>query len=446
MRRSILLVRINAVLLSGLKALLRKLGWEPLEFECVADALPPSMGRGDAMILGLSGNAEGQLRELDQIHRKCPDLTVIALAEDSSEALAIAALRAGIRDYFKCPLPWEELEASLRRAFHEMTAPNDRSVPSQLCESIGLVGGSAGVVQVRQQIHRLAGIDSNVLITGETGTGKELVAQSIHELSARRHRPFISINCAAIPDTLLESELFGYERGAFTGAAQARPGKLEASSEGTVFFDEIGDMSSYAQAKILRALEKREVTRLGSALTMPLRCRFIAATNRELEREVARCQFRRDLFFRLNVTRIQVPALRERQEDIPALCRRFICEFNGQFAMQVMDISHELLEFFQEYEWPGNIRELKNLLEATFANSSSSTLTISDIPDFFRHTLGHVATSEDAERRRLLAALTSCKWNKSRAAAAMSCSRMTLYRKMLKYDIAFSGCNGARRM
>ncbi len=371
------------------------------------------------------------------------DRPVIAIAEHSSEDLAIAALRSGVRDYFKCPIPWREFESSLLKWMPAVGGPAPACEPNGPLANIGLVGESTCIRNIRQQVCRLAAVDSMVLITGETGTGKELVAQSIHQLSTRSKSPFVSINCAAIPDTLLESELFGHERGAFTGANQTKRGMFESSAEGTIFLDEVGDMSAYSQAKILRVLETREVNRLGGREAAPLRCRFIAATNQELERSVADSRFRKDLFFRLNVTRVELAPLRERKQDIPTLCQHFVNEFNRRFGTHVRGLEKELLDLLCQHDWPGNVRELRNFLEATFANSPSPALAIVDVPDFFRRIFGHTETRNNAERERLLSALTACRWNKSLAAKAMHCSRMTLYRRMSKYEIGSSQCTVA---
>ena len=226
--------------------------------------------------------------------------------------------------------------------------------------------------------------DSNVLITGETGTGKELVAELIQQSRSRRPQPFVCINCAAIPDTLLESELFGYEKGAFTGANTASEGKLKLADGGAIFFDEIGDMSPYAQAKILRAIESREVYRLGGKRRIPLNVRVLAATNHDLEQSVARGQFRKDLYFRLNVARIHLPPLRERREDIVPLCHYYLRTLNQHFGRQVEGFTDEVLARLIRHDWPGNVRELKNLLEATFVNDPAQRIALVDLPEPFR--------------------------------------------------------------
>jgi transcriptional regulator with PAS, ATPase and Fis domain len=285
----------------------------------------------------------------------------------------------------------------------------------------------------------VAASESHTLITGETGTGKELVASLIHRYSRRRQKPFVCVNCAAIPDSLLESELFGYERGAFTGAHTLKEGRLKLADGGTLFFDEIGDMSAYAQAKILRAIEGKAIERLGGTRSIPLDIRVIAATNRNLERLVAEEKFRADLYFRLNVANIHLPPLRERKEDLPALCQHYVEVMNRQFGQQVEGVAAETLASLLRYDWPGNVRELKNLLEAAFVNRPARHIALADLPRQFRARLSEAGGVAQDERSQLLNALLATNWNKSQAAQKLRWSRMTLYRKMTKYQVVSGG-------
>ncbi len=307
------------------------------------------------------------------------------------------------------------------------------------CDSINgqyLIGESPSMREIKTYIDKVSTTESNVLITGETGTGKELVADLIHRKSLRDQGPFVSINCAAIPDNLLESELFGYERGAFTGAHALKEGQLKLADGGTVFFDEIGDMSPYAQAKILRAIEGKAIYRLGGKRRIPLNIRVIAATNQDLEQLVSQEKFRKDLYFRLNVARIHLPPLRERKDDIALLCQYCLGELNHRFGRQVEGLTDDVLDCMIRYDWPGNVRELKNLLEATFVNAPCGQITLTDLPDQFRQRFREAASLPQDERERLLSALFSTNWNFSKAAQQLHWSRMTLYRKLGKYQIA----------
>ncbi len=300
-------------------------------------------------------------------------------------------------------------------------------------ESDELVGCSAAMKRVREYVARVAASTTSVLITGETGTGKELVAAQIHRLSPRRKGPLVAVNCAAIPDALIESELFGYERGAFTGAVAVHDGHLRQAHRGTIFFDEVGDMSPLAQAKILRALERRRIQRLGGNGEIEIDVRIVAATNRDVETLAADNSFRKDLFYRLCVARIHLAPLRDRLEDLPFLAAHFIREMNVQFDRSVTGVSDRMLRWMRSYAWPGNVRELRNVLEAAFIDLPPGKADLLN--------LCHGGVSQggsEAEQDRLLRVLNETNWNKSRTARALKWSRMTLYRKMTKYHIGSS--------
>lgn len=363
----------------------------------------------------------------------------ILVATASSEALAIAALKAGVADYFTLPLGADALVAAAERCVRAGVKGSGRAAPSggRLDRVVPeMVGESRSIQEVRTAIERLASFDSNVLITGETGTGKELAAQLIHLSGDRRAKPFVPINCAALPDSLVESELFGYERGAFTGAVASYEGTLKQADGGSAFFDEIGDMGLSAQAKVLRAIEARELQRLGSRGRVGVDIRIIAATNQDLDSLVTQGRFRRDLYYRVDVARVHLPPLRDRKEDLPLLCRRYIEELNRKFGRSVEQIGPDALECLLNYDWPGNIRELKNVLEAIFLNLPPTRVTHLSIPDALRNRLHAVAHGGSRERDQMLSALSATNWNKSKAAEKLSWSRMTLYRKMAKYGVS----------
>ena len=295
------------------------------------------------------------------------------------------------------------------------------------------VGNSAAIWNLKSYMRKVALTDAHVLVTGETGTGKELAAQYIHHQSARRGKPLTAINCAALPDGLLESELFGYERGAFTGASSSYPGKLRLADHGTVLFDEIGDMSFYAQAKILRVIETKQIYPLGGHRSVPVDIRIIAATNRDLEVQMKRGDFRQDLYYRLNVARINLPPLRDRKADIPLLIDHFVQKCSERTGRRIAGFSDEALEVLSHYEWRGNIRELINLVERIFIDPPVATIEAADLPDFIR-TPQKLKQDRD-EREILLQALSKTNWNKSKAAERLRWSRMTLYRKLVKYRL-----------
>jgi two-component system response regulator HydG/two-component system response regulator AtoC len=305
------------------------------------------------------------------------------------------------------------------------------SAPDQDIRSL-IIGESNVIRALRDYLPKVAARDCSVLITGETGTGKERIAEAIHGLSARRNREMICINCAALPESLLESELFGYEKGAFTGAHVRYTGKLKTADGGTLLLDEIGDMSLPCQAKVLRALETREISPLGGNGKVSLDARIIAATNQELLPLVEQNRFRKDLFYRINVVHLALPPLRERKEDIPLLFQHYLNHFNQRFNERVEGATPDVLAALMRYDWPGNIRELRNLIEFLFIEPRS-TVAFDQLPQNLRR-LGEV--SGRSEKERLVEALCSSNWNKSRAARELKWSRMTLYRKLDKYQLS----------
>ena len=369
-------------------------------------------------------SAAAAVAAVQTLRARDAELPIVLTVSGGSEAIAVAALRSGVNDYVPTPAAHDELRGVLARW---------RPRPLRNGERV-MVGDSAVIRQIGSYVQTVGRADTSVLITGETGTGKELVARLLHAHSPRRDRPFVAINCAAIPDTLLESELFGHERGAFTGAAAAREGHLRAADRGTIMFDEIGEMSAFGQAKILRALDTREVYRLGSTRRLPLDVRVIAATNQDLSTLIDQGRFRRDLYYRLNVARIRLPPLRERREDIPALIDHYVHELNHRFQRSVQGFTAAALQAMVEYDWPGNVREVRNMVEGAFAELPHHEVTVLDTPAELRDRLRQTPAVSN-ERERLVAALAATNWNKSRAAEQLHWSRMTLYRKLAKYNL-----------
>ncbi len=374
-----------------------------------------------------------QLAELvHRVDRNCPVVIFTSLV--STEG-TLRAMRAGICDLLDMGESPKNIATALQTLLqrHWPLLPSPRPV-HQLIGGSKLVGRSPAMARVRDQIARLAASNANVLITGESGTGKELAAELIHRNSHAGKRPFVAINCAAVPEALLESELFGYERGAFTGASMARDGKLQHAAGGTLFLDEIGDMSLLAQAKILRAVESRVVQRLGSNVDTPVQVRLLAATNQDLEQLIREKRFRQDLYFRLNVIRLALPPLRERLEDIPDLAEHILLELSEGQNRPVRCIEPDVIRRLQMHPWPGNIRELRNVLECILVFCSSRSIGFSDVPEHIRQTLRSAPALGD-ERSKILCALNSAQWNRSKAAEILRCSRMTLYRKMVKFAV-----------
>ncbi|MBI2875431.1 MAG: sigma-54-dependent Fis family transcriptional regulator [Candidatus Tectomicrobia bacterium] len=442
---AILLAEGDEILGRRLKAGLLHQGFALVESFDPAGILRSFQDRSpDLVILGSS--RDGSWESLDmaqQIRRRDRRVPMILLTTDSSEERLIAALRAGVNDYFKPPFSLEELLASIRRCLSDfqprgLPATAQPLSPDPL-HGPRMIGESPSMRQVKAYLEKVAATDSNVLITGETGTGKELVAEMIHRNSPRHRGPFVAINCAAIPENLLESELFGHEKGAFTGAHALKEGQLRQAQGGTVFLDEIGDMSLSTQAKVLRAIESRQIQRLGGKGSLPLNIRVVAATHQDLERLVSEERFRKDLYFRLHVARVHLPPLRERKQDIPLLLDHYLGELNRRSGQEVAGFTAETLEYLRCYDWPGNIRELKNLLEATFVSPLPRQISWSDLPEPFRQRLQKAEVLPQNERDRLLFVLHATDWNKSQAARKLCWSRVTLYRKMARYQISAGG-------
>jgi DNA-binding NtrC family response regulator len=402
----------------------------------------------DLVVIGGCENSTWDgLKAAKDIRRWGSKIPIIMVYQENSRIPTSAFARIGISHSLTLPVSCEELISSVVRNLFghqpELCSQNHKKASAPIAVHFNngyrMVGESHALREVKNLLLKVAAADSTVLITGETGTGKELAAEMIQRNSPRRENPFISINCAALPDTLLESELFGYERGAFTGAVSAKQGSFEQANGGTLFLDEIGDMSPYAQAKILRVIENKEVHHLGGKRKVPLDVRIITATNKDPEQLVAEKKFRKDLYFRLNVARVHLPPLRKRKEDILFLLDHYIEEFNLRFQRKVEGFTDEALTLLFAYEWTGNIRELKNLVEASFINLPARKVSLMDLPEPFRRQVCETQNLPRNERDRLLLALFTTNWNKSKAAQKLHWSRMTLYRKLAKYNIVSGG-------
>ncbi len=316
-----------------------------------------------------------------------------------------------------------------------------------------IVGNSSAIKKILALIDKVAKANSTVLITGESGTGKELVARLIHEKSPRNNKPFIPVNCAAIPSELLESELFGHEKGAFTGAAYSRPGRFELANEGTIFLDEIGDMPLHLQVKILRVIQEKTFERIGGIKPIKVNVRILAATNKNLEQEVKEGRFREDLYWRLNVVPILIPPLRERKDDIPILCDFFINKYASSFGYKI-ELSAQVIEKFLNYHWPGNVRELENLIERLYVLNEGGKFSVEDLPEKIKYSenkfdrdlipeeLNPFSSGIDLnemikeyEKKLILHALNLNDWIKSRAAKYLNINRTTLIEKMKRLGI-----------
>jgi two-component system nitrogen regulation response regulator NtrX len=388
------------------------------------------------------------LETLAELKRLRPDAIVVVISGHGTIETAIKATRLGAWDFIEKPLSLEKTLVTVTRALeHGRLERENASLRARLDQRTEIIGASAPMRALREQIAIAAPSGGRVLIHGENGSGKELVARAIHALSARAEQPFVEVNCAAIPEELIESELFGHERGAFTGALARRRGKFEAADRGTLFLDEIGDMSLKTQAKVLRALEEQAFERVGGREPLRVDVRVIAASNRDVLSLIAQGAFREDLFYRLNVIPIEVPPLRARKEDVPALVEHFIRVFCAENGKRLKTVTPPALTYFMTYDWPGNVRELRNMVERLVIMVPGETIGAEDLPPPLRPKSEGAAVApgdgkplkearDGFERAYILAELRAQDWNMTRTAERLGIERSHLYRKIRAYGIA----------
>ncbi|QKT03706.1 sigma-54-dependent Fis family transcriptional regulator [Ectothiorhodospiraceae bacterium 2226] len=424
-----------------------------LPFQDPRKALAHFEAHGAAMIItdlrmpGMSG-----IDLLARVREQDPDVPVVIITGYSSVDSAVEALRLGATDFIKKPFDMEELHLLIEKNLeHTALVRENRALKHQLSqeqrERYGMVGHAESMHRVHRTIEKIADIRCNVIIEGESGTGKELAARAIHFQSQFAERPFITIDCGALTDTLLESELFGHEKGAFTGAVQAKQGLLEVASGGTVFLDEICNISDAMQTKLLRVVQEQQVTRVGGVRPIDIDVRFIVATNRDLDAMVAQGKFRHDLYHRLNVVKIRMPPLRERREDIPLLIQHFVDRFAAQYHRDVAGFDPQSVARLCDYDWPGNIRELSNLVERHVAlvegplmhldeelsegSASGAAAIDADLPSL-----------AELERRYVLKVLAHFDQNREQTAQALGINKSTLWRKLQQWAEAERGAQG----
>lgn len=372
------------------------------------------------------------------------DVPVVMISGHANVETAVRAVRLGAYDFLEKPLSLDRVVLTAQKAIERRDLLAEiASFRGRRESESALLGESPPMRRLREEIARVAATDARVLITGENGTGKELVARQIHRLSERSGAPLVEVNCAAIPEDLIESELFGHVRGSFTGASEDRRGKFEEADGATLFLDEVADMSAKTQAKVLRALQEGRFTRVGGTRPIESDARVLSATNKNLSEEIRRGAFREDLYFRLAVVPIEVPPLRERPDDIPLLAEHFLREASGRFGRKPKSLSGAAVEALQAYRWPGNVRELKNLIERLMILCPSEEVRREDLPADIRDAIGEsIAPNaplrdarDDFERRYILAALRKYRGNVSRTAEALDLERSNLYRKLKTYGI-----------
>ncbi|MBI2177880.1 MAG: sigma-54-dependent Fis family transcriptional regulator [Candidatus Tectomicrobia bacterium] len=407
---------------------------------------PASVVITDLRMPGMDG-----IRLLKEVKRRNPRTEVILISGVGTVESAVEAMREGAYDFLTKPLERVVVRKAIEKAVEvqELMRENEdlRAQLQSLRDESGFIGNHPSVRAVKELVRQVAPTSATVLILGESGTGKELVASAIHSLSERRSGPYIKLNCAALPETLLESELFGYERGAFTGAAQRKEGRFRLAHGGTLFLDEIGDMPLVLQPKILRVLQEGEFERVGGTETLKADVRIVASTNRDLERAVAERAFREDLYYRLNVIRVQLPALRERRGDVPLLAEHFLQRFAAKNSRPVTGFSREAVAILSNHDWPGNVRELENTVERAVVLSRGEILTPEDLPSHFarpQKPAGEAPLPPEApvltipvgtplaeiERRVILETLRRAGGDKSEAARQLGIATRTIYRKI----------------
>ncbi|MCS6290916.1 MAG: sigma-54-dependent Fis family transcriptional regulator [Nitrospira sp.] len=460
MSASILIVDDEVSILNSLSSILEDEGYEVSVAKSGIEALklcavnPPELMMLDIWMPDMDG-----LETLRRLRELVPQTQVMMMSGHGSIETAVKAIKLGAYDYIEKPLSLENVTLRVKHALdqHRLEQEN-RTLRTKVERRFELIGQSPAMRQLKQIIETAGPTNSRVLIGGENGTGKELVARAIHQHSARANRPFVAVNCAAIPETLIESELFGHERGAFSGATTMKRGQFEQADGGTLFLDEIADMSLSTQAKVLRALQEQQFTRVGGTKLIKVDVRVLAASNKDLLKEIEKGTFREDLFYRLNVVPIVVPTLRDRREDIPLLVKHFLHVHAEEQGLKIKQVSPEAMEVFIQYEWPGNIRELRNLIERLMimvpgpvieASHASVALQVRPQLSATQQAAGaqapnslltrHYDSLRDArnafEKEFIARKLREHHWNISRTAEDLQIERSHLHRKIKLLDV-----------
>ncbi len=400
-----------------------------------------------ALLLDIQMPEMSGFEVLKKVKEKDPSVSVIIISAHGSVENAIKATKLGAFDFIEKPIDREKLVISVRNAVEQSKLLNENSeIKKSILGDGKILGKSKAIKNILELIEKVAPLDTRVLITGDNGTGKELVARAIHNQSIRKEKALIEVNCAAIPNELIESELFGHEKGSFTGAMQQRIGKFELANKGSIFLDEIGDMSLQAQAKVLRAIEDGKIQRVGGTKNIDVDVRIIAATNKNLKEEIEKGNFREDLFHRLNVIPINIPSLKERLEDIPILIDSFVSEITNKHKKPLVKFDESAIKFLQSMPWSGNVRELKNIIERIIIIIDKREISQKDIEILFSGNASSMDSiisdsnsfqefKEKAERAFILKQLDANDWNISKTAEILDIQRSHLYNKIKKYGI-----------
>jgi DNA-binding NtrC family response regulator len=428
-----------------LSAILSEEGYEISESKDVERAMKViQKGNVDAIITDLKMPGKDGLYLFQNVNRNHSYVPVIFLTAYGTVESAVSAMSDGAFHYFIKPPDYAELKNVLARAVEQCRLKRELAAAKRMLYAAGpgegrLVGVSSEIRRIFELIEAVKDTDSNVLICGDTGTGKELIATSLHYRSKRRDLPFIAVNCAAMPRELIESELFGYEKGAFTGAVERRVGRFEETSGGTLFLDEIGELELPLQAKLLRVLQEREIERLGSNRKVKVDFRLVCSTNRYIKREVSAKKFREDLFYRINVVQIKVPPLRYRKDDVAILVSEFLKEFCLR-EKKILSVSDDVMRIFRDYDWPGNVRQLRNIIERAVVCAKGNEITLEDIPQelFYvdrDNSVSPAGTLRETEFSAVKEAMQKCDGNKSKASKMLGISRKSLYKRLKEFSL-----------
>ena len=450
--QSILIVDDEKSIRESLTGILQDEGFTPTSVDNGEKAIEKiSEDKPDLILLDIWMPGMDGLETLTKIRDIYPDQLVVMMSGHGTIETAVRSTKLGAYDFIEKPLSLEKVLLCIQNAVKiGQLVEENRELKAKIGKENEMIGSSKLIKELKKQIKIASPTSGWILITGENGTGKELVARSIHHNSRRHDKPFVEVNCAAIPEELIESELFGHEKGSFTGATTQRRGKFDQAHQGTLFLDEIGDMSLKTQAKVLRILQEHKFERVGGNKTIEVDVRVIAATNKDLEKEISGGQFREDLYYRLNVIPFHVPPLRERKTDIPHLATHFLEYFCSKESRETKNLDEDAMKAIQEYSWPGNVRELKNLIERLVIMSPGNTITRGQLPQsiFGKQQLastdhGSITLSADTyrsakeefEKEFLVQKLEENEWNISRTAEAIEIERSNLHRKIKSYGI-----------
>jgi two-component system response regulator AtoC len=442
-KAKILIVDDEAIVRESLRDWLNDVSYQVFTAEDGPQALEilerqkPEIVIADLVMPGMDG-IELMKRAKDML----PNVEVIIITAYGSIPTAISAIREGAYDYVEKPFCPERVELLIEKLVkHQRLIEENYSLQQKLDERYRfeeIIAKSPKMQRVIEVIKVIANSNATILITGDSGTGKELVARAIHSQSHRRCKPFVAVSCAALPESLLESELFGHEKGAFTGAYSQKKGKFEVANRGTLFLDEVGEMSANIQVHLLRVLEEKEFTRVGGNELIKVDVRVISATNKDIKKALANGEFREDLYYRLNVVSVELPPLREREEDIPLLAQHFLRKFAVENRKEITGFSPEATDFLLKYEWPGNVRELENAIERAVILAKGSLIEVADLPQenlLFTHSSLFGESLRQVEKNHILNILSETGGNHSEAARTLGISRATLYNKIRAYGL-----------